>query len=387
MLPIMYNLKSLTTRKGTAIATIAGVALVSAVLAASLMLAAGAEKTVASSGRDDVAVVLRRGSDSELSSSIDVEALGTIRSTPGISAPQGRPLVAAELVVVLAMPKSGGDGFSNVVARGVDEISLAIRPNVHLVRGRMPAPGSEEALVGQRILGRFEGLSEGQTLELRPQRTVRIVGVMAADGDAVESEVWIPRSTLQGAFGRGASVSSVRVRLEDPDRFTAFAHTLESDKRLTVHAAREPDFLEAQSENLALFIRVMGTVIAVLFSVGAMIGATITMHGAVAYRRREIGTLRALGFSRWTILAGFLFEAIVLTATGGAVGAILALGLSTIEISMVNYATWSELVFSFTPTPTIILTSVLFAAVVGMVGGFIPALRAAFTSPLAAIRS
>jgi putative ABC transport system permease protein len=388
MIPLGYNLRSLVVRKLTAGLTVGGVTLVTFVFAASLMLAKGVERALASAGRDDVAVIVRKGSEAELPSTVTDDAVRVVGSLPGAQRDaSGTPASAAEVVVVVSAPKSGAEGRSNVTIRGVDERSRALRPALHLVAGRLPAPGTDEAVVGHRIRGRFQGLDLGGSLELKKNRPLQIVGVIDAGGDAADSEVWADRDIVRAAFGREGIVSSVRVGLTSADAFDAFKHAVESDKRFGLSADRERDFLERQSEGLGLFVQTLGLIVAVLFSAGAMIGATITMHGAVAHRRREIGTLRALGFSRRAILLGFLFEAVTLTATGGLIGVGLSLALSSVEVSMVNYASWSELAFGFFPTPTIVAASLLFAGFIGVTGGFLPALRASRISPLVALRS
>lgn len=387
MVPIKYNLRSLYARRVTALAAVTGVALVTLVLAASLMLSEGVKKTLGASGRATVAVVLRRGSNSELNSMVADEAVGVVLAAPGVRRQDGRPAGVAEVVVVLALPKLGATGFSNVTLRGITEESIRLRPQVRLLEGRMPRPGSDEAAVGARVRGRFPGLAPGESFDLRRNRPIHVVGVLEDGGGAAESEVWIDRDTLRAAFGRQGVVSSMHVELDDPARFDAFRAAVEHDKRLGLEAQAEPAFLDHQSESLSLFLRVMGTTVAVFFSVGAIIGATITMHAAVASRTREIGTLRALGFSRRSILGGIVLETVVLTMTGGLVGALLSTLLAFVKVSMINYATWSELVFAFSPTMGIILRSVAFAAGMGLLGGLFPALRASRISPLAAMRA
>jgi putative ABC transport system permease protein len=388
MIPISYNLRSLGVRKLTASFTILGVALVTLVFAASLMLARGADRAVSTNGRDDVAVIVRKGSDAELPSVLGEDTVQAALASPGVKHDEtGEPFRAAEVVVVVALPKKGSPGLSNVTIRGVDDGSYALRPGVRIVEGRAPTPGTDEAAIGRRIRGRFDGLDLGGTIELRKNRPLEIVGVLDGAGDAADSELWADRDTVRSAFGREGTVSSVRVALGSAADFDAVKSSLESDKRLTVAVERERVFLERQSEGLGLFLRVIGIVVSTLFSVGAMIGATITMHGAIAHRKREIGTLRALGFSRGAILTGFLFEAMLLTLAGGLLGSVLALSLSFVEVSMVNQASWSELVFTFSPTPGILIAALVFAAGMGLCGGFLPAVRASRISPLAALRS
>jgi len=387
MIPIRYNVRSLAVRKATTIATAGGIALVVFVLASSLMLSAGIKKTLGSSGKPDGAIVLRMGSDAELGSVIEESSVPLILAAPGVkTGPNGQPLGAAEIVVVGAMEKLGTDGVTNVSIRGVGDDVLAFRPEVHVVAGRPPKPGTDEAMIGSRIRGRIRGLDLDQTFDIKKNRPVKVVGVFEADGSAYESEVWVDRELLRQAYGRLGVVSGVRVRLDSPTKFDAFRAGVENDKRLGLQAMRETAFYEKQSEGASIFVGALGTVVSVFFAVGAMIGAMITMYAAVANRQREIGTLRALGFSQASVLGSFLLEAVLLAAVGGAVGAAASMAMGFVHLSMVNMASWSEVVFSFDPTPKVLGIALTFACGMGLLGGLFPAVRAARTSPLQAIR-
>jgi putative ABC transport system permease protein len=387
MIPLRYNVRSLAVRKATTIATAGGIALVVFVLASSLMLSAGIQKTLGSTGRPENAIVLRMGSDAELGSVVEDSAVQLIRAAPGIRVDErGQPISVAETVVVGAMEKLGAHGVTNVAIRGVSDDVMRFRPEVHLVAGREPRPGSDEALVGSRIRGRIRGLDLDQSFELKKNRPVKVVGVFDAEGSSYESEVWVDRETLRQAYNRQGIVSSVRVRLDSPTKFDVFRAGVENDKRLGLQALRETTFYEKQSEGAAKFVGILGTIVSIFFAAGAMIGATITMYAAVANRQREIGTLRALGFSRTSVLTSFLLEAVLLSVIGGAVGAALSLAMGFVHFSMVNFASWSEIVFSFDATPRVILTALAFACGMGLFGGLLPAVRAARTSPLKAIR-
>lgn len=387
MIPVRYNVRSLAVRKATTVATAAGIALVVFVLASSLMLSAGIKKTLGSSGKADNAIVLRMGSSSELDSVIEESSVALIEAAPGVKKDErGQAIGVPEIVVVGAMEKIGTDGVTNVSIRGVGEDVMRFRPEVHIVAGRPPRPGSDEALVGARIRGRVRGVDLNQSFEIKKNRPVQVVGVFEAGGSSYESEVWVDRELLRQTYGRQGVESSVRVQLESPSKFDAFRAGVENDKRLGLQAMRETAFYEKQSEGASIFIGAIGTVVSVFFAIGAMIGAMITMYAAVANRQREIGTLRALGFSRTSILTSFLFEAVVLAVIGGAVGAAASLAMGFVRFSMVNFASWSEIVFSFDPTPRVIVTALVFACGMGLLGGFFPAVRAARTSPLKAIR-
>jgi putative ABC transport system permease protein len=327
------------------------------------------------------------GSDAELGSVIDESSVPLILAAPGVKTDEhGQPLGVAEIVVVAAMEKLGAAGVTNVTLRGVPDDVTRFRPEVRIVAGRPPRAGTDEAMIGARIRGRIRGVDLDQSFDIKKNRPVKVVGVFAADGSAYESEVWVDRELLRQSFGRLGMESSVRVRLDSPSKFDAFRAGVENDKRLGLQALREPDFYEKQSEGTSLFVSTLGTVVSVFFAVGAMIGAMITMYAAVANRQREIGTLRALGFSRGSVLLSFLLEAVLLAAIGGVLGAAAAIGMGFVHFSMVNMASWSEIVFSFDPTGRILLTALGFACVMGLLGGLFPAVTAAGTSPLKAIR-
>lgn len=388
MIPIQYNIRSLAVRKTTTLATALGVGLVVFVLSSSMMLAAGIKKTLAISGREDTAIVLRKGSDAELGSTIEAAEVNRILGAPGVRRDgKERPIGSGEVIVVAALEKLGTDGgVSNVQLRGVTEDVKALRPEVRIVAGVPARPGSDEVIVGKRIRGRFKGLDIGQSFELRKNRPAKVVGVFEANGSSYESEIWADLDTLRAAYARDGVVSSVRVRLTSPDAFDTFKASMEGDKAYGYMALREVAYFEKQSEGTSLFINVMGIFVSVCFSVGAMIGAMITMYAAVSNRQREIGTLRALGFSRTSILTSFLLESVLLSLLGGAAGAGASMAMGLVKFSMMNFASWSEIVFGFEPTPRILLTSLIFAGAMGLLGGFFPAVRAARVSPITAMR-
>ncbi len=388
MIPIRYNIRSLAVRKTTTVATAFGIALVVFVLASSLMLAEGVKKTLIVSGAPDTAIVLRKGSDNELGSVIDTGQVNRVLGAPGVRKDEkGKPMGAGEIIVVGAMEKLGASGITNVQIRGVTEDAMALRPGAKLIDGRIAKPGSDEVIIGKRLRGRFKGLDLDQSFELRKNRPVKVVGVFEASGSSYESEVWVDVDTLRAAYAREGSVSSVRVRLESPAAFDTFKTSMESDKSLGYLAQREADYYEKQSEGTSLFINALGTLISVFFSIGAMIGAMITMYAAVANRQREIGTLRALGFGRGSILLSFLFESVFLALLGGAVGTIAAMGMGFVHFSMMNFQSFSEIVFNFEPTPGILAKAMVFAGFTGLLGGFFPAVRAARVSPITAMRA
>ncbi len=386
MIPIAYNIRSLIVRRTTTLAAALGLALVVFIFASVMMMSNGIQQVSARAAEPDVAIVLRKGSDVELSSGIDETNVSLIASTPGVAKTEnGRPLAVGELVVVLLLGKTTG-GFSNVTLRGVPDGVLTFRPTVKIIEGRAAMPGTDEAIVGSAVRGRFQGLEVGQSIEMRKNRPLKIVGVFEDNGSAFESEVWGDMNVIRATFGRQGIVSSVRVRLESPAMFDAFKTAVETNRQLNVTVMRDTEFYEKSSHGTALFLSVLGFIIAFFFSIGAIIGAMITMHATVAQRQREIGTLRALGFSRLQILSSFLLESIALALLGGVIGAAASLLMGLKRITLMNNATWSELSFRFEPTPRILITAIVIAAVMGILGGLFPAIRAARINPVQAMR-
>lgn len=373
-------------RKTSTAATVLGIGLVVFVLAASLMLSAGVKKTLKASGSNDVAIVIRKGSDGEMSSIVEDAQVGLVKAAPGVKKDGDKPLVIAELVVVATMEKIGADGVTNVQIRGVPADVGAFRKNVRLVAGRHPQPGADEALIGKSLRGRFAGLDLGQTFELRKNRPVTVVGVFADGGSSYESEVWVDFDVVRSAFRREGAVSSVRAQLESPAQLEAFQAAIEQDKRMGLQALRETFFYEKQSEGVSMFVGILGSLVAVFFSLGAMIGATITMYAAVANRQKEIGVLRALGFRRKQILLCFLLESMMIALIGGALGSVGALAMGFVKFSMLNFASFSEITFTFQPTWEVTGISLGFALGMGLIGGLLPAIRAARVSPVTAMR-
>jgi putative ABC transport system permease protein len=385
MVPVRYNIRSLLVRKVTTAFTAVGIALVVFVFAAAQMLGEGIKRALGNAGRPDTVIILRNGSDAELSSGINNDLLGLLTSQPGVAMDKGG--VIGEIVVVITAEVKGGTGVSNVLVRGMPATGIAFRPEVKIVKGRLPVAGSNEVIVGKAISGRFQGLGLNESFDLRRNRPLKVVGMFEADGSSYESEVWGDIDVIRTSLGRGGAVSSARVRLSSPAQFSSFKASVEADKQLGMKAMREADYFRKQSEQTSSFLVGMGTGIAILFALAAMIGAAITMNGAVAHRSREIGTLRALGFSRLAILLSFLFEAIVLSLIGGVVGCVLVMAMTLIEFPVMNFQTFSEIVISFTASSGVIISSLIFSIAMGLVGGFFPALRAARTSPVEAMRS
>jgi putative ABC transport system permease protein len=387
VIPISYNLRNLAVRKTTTIASASGLGLVVFVFASVLMLSNGIERTLGRSAAEDVAVVLRKGSDAELASGIEEPNVGLIKAMPEVARnASGAPIGVGEVVVVILLDKLGTDGVSNVQIRGVPDNVYELRPNAKIVAGKAAQPGSDEVVIGKAIQGRFKGLDLGQSFELKKNRAVRVVGVFDDGGSSYESEVWADLDTARTTFGREGYVSAVRVKLADAAKFDAFKTAVDQNRQLGLDVFRESAYYEKQSEGTRAFITALGTTIAVFFSFGAMIGAMITMYASIANRTREIGTMRALGFSKGSILLSFLIESLVLALIGGVLGALAAMPMGLVRFSTMNFASWSEIVFTFEPTPGILVGSMVLAGFMGLLGGFFPALRAAGTSPIKAMR-
>jgi putative ABC transport system permease protein len=387
MIPISYNVRSLTARKSSTLAAAIGVALVVFIFAAVLMLSEGIGRTLKSAGLEQNAIVIRKGSQSEMQSGIEDEKVSVLRSAQEVAqGTDGQPMVSGEVVVIITVPRNTGDGMANVSVRGLTEKGLALRDNVRIIQGRPAKPGTDEVVVGRALLGRLKGLELDQSMELKRNRAVRIVGVMAAGGSSIESEIWGDLDMVRSVFNREASVSSILVRLKEKNGLAAIATRMDADPRLGLEIKRETAYYEEQSQGLSVFISALGLVIAVFFSIGAMIGAMITMYAQIAARTREIGTLRALGFRRGRVLVSFLLESIILSVAGGLVGCLGALGMGFVKFTTINFQTFTEIVFSFTPTPAIMASSLVFATAMGIFGGLFPAVRASRVSPVQAMR-
>ena len=384
--PFSYIARNMVARRLTTALTAGGMALVVYVFATVLMLAAGLEKTLVATGQDDNVVVIRRSSQTEVQSGIDRQQAGIVESLPEIAVgADGTRLVSKEPVVLINLPKRKTGKPANVVIRGVTPAGMALRPQVKLVEGRMFAPGTAEVIAGRSIADGFQGAGLGETLRFA-SRDWTVVGVFDAGRTGFDSEIWGDAEQMLQAFRR-TGFSSIIFKLVDADQFEAVKTALESDPRLTVEAKREKRFYAEQSEALSKFISYLGTGISIIFSIGAVIGAAITMYASVASRTGEIGTLRALGFSRGAILVAFLGEALLLGLLGGVIGLIGASAMQALSISTTNFQTFAEIAFSFTLTPRIIVVSLIFALGMGFVGGFLPAARAARMKIVDALRA
>ena len=385
-IPYSYSFRNLWTRRLTTLLTASGMGLVVFVFAATLMLAEGLQQTLVQTGSPDNVVVLRKSANSEVQSGVERAQAALLESQPEVAiGPDGKPLLAKELVVLINLKKRGSNKPANVVIRGVSDASLKLRPAVRLKEGRLPRPGSAEVVAGESIARRFQGGGLGETLRFG-MRDWRVVGVFDAGSTGFSSEIWGDADQLMQAFRRQV-YSSLIFRLRDTRQFDAYKARVEGDPRLTVEAKRETRYYLDQSEAMANFLRILGIVLTVVFSIGAVIGATITMYAAVANRVTEIGTLRALGFQRKSILSAFIMEALLLGLCGGILGVTAASFMQLITISTMNWASFSELAFSFTLTFGILWKSLLFSVVMGFIGGALPAVRASRMNIVEALRA
>ena len=385
-IPVSYIARNLMARKLTTALTAGGMALVVYVFATVLMLAAGLRETLIATGQPDNVVVIRKGSQTEVQSGIDRASASIVETLPDIATGEdGGKLLSKEPVVLINLPRRESGAPSNVIIRGVTPQGLTLRPQVKIAEGRMFRPGTSEIIAGRAIAQGFRGTALGETLRFA-QRDWTIVGVFDAGRTGFNSEIWGDAEQLLQAFRRNG-FSALVFRLTDPDRLEAVKDEIEGDQRLTLEAKRETQFYADQSEALAKFISYLGTTISVIFSIGAIIGAMITMYASVASRTSEIGTLRALGFSRAAILVAFLGEALLLGLVGGVVGLVAASFMQMVPISTTNFQTFAEIAFTFTLTPFIVVASLGFALVMGFVGGFLPAARAARMKIVDALRA
>lgn len=374
-IPFSYVFRNLWTRKLTTLLTAAGMGLVVFVFAAVLMLDAGLKRTMVGTGSYDNVVMIRKGAETEIQSGVSRDQASLVESIANIARDvDGKPMVSKESLVLISMQKKGQHRGSNIITRGLSSMGLTLRPQAKIINGRMFREGSSEVIVGRNVNEQFDGAEIGQTLRFAG-RDWTIVGVFDAQKSAFDSEVWGDAQQLMQAFRRVA-FSSVIAKLSDSDKFDEVAGQVDGDIRLALETKREQLFYEDQSRALSTFISYLGVVLSVIFSLGAMIGAAITMYSAVATRTGEIGTLRALGFRRPSILAAFLIESLLLSFIGGLAGLFFASFLQAITISTLNFQSFSQLAFGFILTPKIVIQTIVFSLFMGLVGGFLPAVQA-----------
>ncbi len=382
----LFNFRSLPMRAGSSAAAAVGIAGVVAVLVGFLSIAEGFRKAVISSGADDIALVLRSGADSEMSSGLDRDDVRVIADAPGVARQLDGPLASAELFVIIDLPKRSTHTSANVPLRGVEKAAISVRGNLKVIQGRAFEPGKNEVMVGAGAARAFSGLDLGRKIRVG-QNDWDVVGIFTAGGGLAESEIWTDAAVLQPAYNRGSSFQSVYAKLSSAGAFTAFKDSLTADPRLKVKVLRQSEYLAEQSTSVTGFIRSIGVFIAALMALGALFGALNTMYSAVSARTREIATLRALGFGAGPVVVSVMFESLGLALMGGAFGAVGAyFAFNGFQASTMNWQTFSQVAFAFTVTPSLLINAIVWAAIIGLLGGLFPAMRAARLPIAAALR-
>ncbi len=372
-----FGLLGIPQRRGSVAAAVIGIAGVVTVLVGVLSIAVGFLRVMRASGSPDIAMVLRSGADSEMVSGLSRDTTRIIADAPGVARTPEGPLASAELFVILSLPKRSTGTDVNVPFRGVERAAFRVRDQVKIVDGRMFEWGKNEVIVGVGAAREFAGLDVGHTLQTGHFQWP-VVGIFSTGGGAAESEIWTDATILQGAYHRGDSFQSVYVRLNSPAAFDAFKDALTTDLRLNVKVMRQTDYFADQSTMVTKLVTTLGYIVAILMAVGAVFGALNTMYSSVSARTREIATLRALGFGSGAVVVSVMLESIVLALVGGCGGAALAYVLfNGFQAATMNYQTFSQIAFAFAVTPQLLVQGIVWATLIGLLGGFLPALRAA----------
>ena len=386
-IPIVYNFRSVRARWTSAIVAVLGIAGTVGVFIAMLSLARGFKATLVSSGTEDNAIIMRAGATSELTGGVDLNSVKIIQDAPGIARGADGPLVTPEIVIVAPIPLISTGTDANVQVRGVSKNVLEIRRQIRIVQGRMFTPGLAEVVVGKNANVSYSGLTIGNTISLGSVRW-KVVGVFDAGGSSFDSEVWADAHMLGPAYNRGENFfQSVTVHLASPNSLQQLRDALTTDPRLTVDATREIDYYSKQSNRLTALITTLGGVVATVMAIGAVFGALNTMYSAVSERGREIATMRALGFGGPSVVLSFLIEALLIAFVGGLVGCVAVLPLNGYTTGAMNLQTFSHVAFAFMITPELMVRGIFFALVMGVVGGLLPAIRAAVIPVASALRS
>jgi putative ABC transport system permease protein len=381
-IPVIYNFRSVKARWTSAIVAVLGIAGTVGVFVAMLSLARGFKATLVSSGSVDNAMVMRAGATSEMTGGVGIDAVKILQDAPGIARGPDGPLVTPEVVLIAPIPLISTGTDANVQIRGVSKNVLQIRNKVKIVEGRMFQPGLDEVIVGKNANKSYSGLTLGNTISLGNVRWA-VVGIFDAGGTAFDSEVWTDAHLLGPAYNRPDTFfQSVTVHLTSPDSLQQFKDAVTSDPRLNVDVTREIDYYSKQSTRLTTLITVLGGLIAAIMAIGAVFGALNTMYSAVAERGREIATMRALGFGGPSVVFSFVIEALLIAFVGGLLGCLVVLPLNGLTTGAMNLQTFSHLAFAFKITPELLVKGIIFALVMGFVGGLLPAVRAA-TRPVA----
>jgi putative ABC transport system permease protein len=376
-IPIIYNVRSVRARWTSTIVAVAGIAGTVGVFIAMLSLARGFRATLVSSGSADNALITRAGATSEMTSGVTIDAVKIIQDAPGIAREANAPLLTSEAVLMAPIPLRSTGTDANVELRGVSPNVRAIRRNIKIVEGRMFQPGLAELIVGKNARSTYAGLTPGSEIGLGSRRW-QVVGVFDAGGSAFDSEVWGDAHLLNGAYKRPDTLSqSVTVHLTSPEALQQLQDSLTSDPRLTVDVTREIDYYAKQSTRMTTLITILGGFVAAIMAIGAVFGALNTMYSAVAERGREIATMRALGFGAAAVVLSFSIEALLISFIGGGIGCLAVLPLNGLTTSTMNFQTFSNLAFAFKITPELLVKGILFALTMGLIGGLLPAIRAA----------
>ncbi len=381
-----FGLLSIPQRFGSVAAALFGIVGVVGVLVSVLSMAAGFKKTMAASSSPDAAIVLRSGANDEMSSGLEREETRLLAEAPGVARGPEGPLASAELFVIINLPKRSTGTDANVPLRGVEPPAFYVREKFKLLQGRIFERGRNEVIVGSGAAREFAGLDVGNKFRVG-RNEWEVVGVFSAGGGTAESEVWTDAAVLQTAFHRGNSFQSVYARLTAPDAFFQFSNSVASDPRLGVRPLRQAEFYSEQSTMLNTLITTLGYLVASLMAVGAIFGALNTMYNSVSARTREIATLRALGFGSGAVVASVMLEAVAVAVVGGAVGGAIAyVAFNGFHTATVNWQSFSQVTFAFNVTPRLLIEGIVWASVIGLIGGFLPALRAARLPIASALR-
>jgi putative ABC transport system permease protein len=371
------NLRSVRERRGAALVAVVGIAGVVAVLIGIFSINEGFRAVLELAGSDEVAIVLRGGGTSEMTSGLSQQSTRIIGDAAGVLREGGTPVSSAELYVIVDVPLKGTGTPANVPLRGVGPLAAKLRQGFHLIEGRTFTPGTNEVIVGRGAAEQFVGLTVGS--ELRQGTNVwNVVGVFADTGSIAESEIWSDAIVLQGVYNRGTSYQSTRVRLESAAALQTFKDALTSDPRLNVNVVTEREYYAQQARALVVLVTSLGRAIAVLMGLAAIFGALATMYSAVSSRAKEIATLRAIGFGAFPVVASVIAEALTLGLVGGAIGSLISyFGFNGLRASTMNLSSFSQITFAFTVTPALLVQSLIYALVLGFFGGLMPSIRAA----------
>ena len=386
-IPVIYNFRSVKARWSSAIVAVVGIAGTVGVFVAMLSLARGFKATLVSSGSEDNAIIMRAGATSEMTGGVSIDTVKIIQDKPGIArGADGSPLVTAEVVLVAPIPLISTGTDANVEIRGVSKNVLEIRRNIKIVEGRMFTPGLNEIVVGKNANASYAGLTLGNTISLGSVQW-KIVGIFDAGGSSFDSDVWGDAHLIGPAFNRpDVNFQSITVHLTSPSAFQELKDAATADPRLSVDVTREIDYYSKQSNRLTTLITVLGGLVAGVMAIGAVFGALNTMYSAVAERGREIATMRALGFGGPSVVFSFVIEALLIAFVGGLVGCIAVLPLNGLTTGAMNLQTFSHVAFAFKITTELLVKGIVFALVMGVIGGFLPAVRAASMPVASALR-